>query len=97
VVTCNRCDSYAVNDDPKRQLCDKCWRDDEIARLARWVRNLRQDRLAYLESDLRIAKREYQRYKDMLSAQDVEQLQMQIIKHNTETSAIIENSTKEPS
>ena len=28
-----KCGSYAVNDDPERMLCDKCWRDATIERL----------------------------------------------------------------
>ena len=28
-----KCGSYAINDDPERVLCDKCWRDAEIERL----------------------------------------------------------------
>ena len=28
-----QCGSYAINDDPERVLCDRCWRDDEIERL----------------------------------------------------------------
>ena len=27
------CGSYAINDDPNRQQCDKCWRDATIHRL----------------------------------------------------------------
>jgi hypothetical protein len=27
---CPTCGSYAVNDDPERGLCDKCWRDATI-------------------------------------------------------------------
>ena len=28
-----KCGSFAINDDPNRELCDNCWRDAEIERL----------------------------------------------------------------
>ena len=28
-----KCGSFAINDDPNRELCDLCWRDVEIERL----------------------------------------------------------------
>ena len=33
MTRCPKCGSYAINDDPERVLCDKCWRDAEIERL----------------------------------------------------------------
>ena len=30
---CEKCPSYAINDDPQQRLCDCCWRDAEIERL----------------------------------------------------------------
>jgi len=37
MTRCPKCGSYAINDDPERVLCDKCWRDAEIERLTREV------------------------------------------------------------
>lgn len=36
-----KCGSFAINDDPAGVLCDRCWRDVEIARLRDVVRTLR--------------------------------------------------------
>lgn len=33
MTTCNVCGSYALNDDPNKLLCDKCWRDAQITLL----------------------------------------------------------------
>lgn len=32
-MECKNCGSFALNDDPERQLCDRCWRDAKIDRL----------------------------------------------------------------
>lgn len=29
MIRCD-CGSYAVNDDPEKQVCDKCWRDRKV-------------------------------------------------------------------
>jgi hypothetical protein len=28
--SCKQCGSLALNDDPQKLLCDRCWRDDQI-------------------------------------------------------------------
>ena len=34
------CGSYAINDDPERKLCDRCWRDVQIEDLKVGVKRL---------------------------------------------------------
>ena len=39
---CPNCGSYAVNDDPLRVRCDRCWRDAAISGLRQQVAELQQ-------------------------------------------------------
>lgn len=34
------CGSAAINDDPERELCDRCWRDRKIADLTDLIRHM---------------------------------------------------------
>mgnify|MGYP000968449921 CR=1 FL=1 len=43
MTRCPKCGSYAINDDPERVLCDKCWRDAEIERLRAWIARTAED------------------------------------------------------
>ena len=45
-----KCGSYAVNDDPAGLLCDRCWRDAEIARLREVVLE-QADLRAFVDED----------------------------------------------
>ncbi len=38
-----KCGSYAINDDPDRLKCDRCWRDETINRLATQVTALKDE------------------------------------------------------
>jgi hypothetical protein len=50
---CERCPSFAINDDPDERLCDCCWRDEKLTTLKREVSAVcdRFDELAAIWGD----------------------------------------------
>jgi hypothetical protein len=44
---CDKCGSAAMNDDPRKTLCDLCWRDAEIKRLNTIIQGARAERQDY--------------------------------------------------